>query len=274
MGLFGGGNSSSANINQPTVTIGGPSGYGQGSGYYDEWGIWNSAGNDQAPAPVSPFSDTNTFGISTSGAGSTVSATSNKVNTSNIDNSGSSSSGAIISNVNVGGSLNLTDFGATHDALAFAGQTIDQAGNLISEGVGSAFKFADNSYTNALKFASGVAQGYALQTAEQEKTSFAAVQQAQTQSYNLVQGTISGIGNLLSSSISNLKDSNAAALAFFGDETAQLQKATTQAIDTVALRTSSENAQGLAGLQDTFTKVAIGMGVVIVAIAFFMSKHR
>lgn len=227
-----------------------------------------------------------TTSIAATGKGSTVSATTNNVSTSNLDLSKNTGNPVLLSNVSVGGPLVLTDPGAiafgSHAidvASEVTGKSLSTAADLIAGGVGSALKLADNALTGALKskdedlrFASGLSKGYAdtIQAAVQQN--YGAIRETFDKSLHLVEGTISGLGNSLSSAVETIAKQNRDALNFFGQETAQLQGATVKAIDTVALRTSSESAQGLAGLQSTFIKVAAGMGAVIVVISYFMSR--
>lgn len=128
----------------------------------------------------------------------------------------------------------------------------------------SAFKLVNETTTDALKFAAGVTKGYADQFSELQ----AGANNITTDALKFARESDNANFELIARTVGQLGQSQMAALNFFGTETDKLQSATVNAIDTVALRTSSESAQGLDSLQKTFVKIAVGLGVVVVAVAF------
>ncbi len=152
-----------------------------------------------------------------------------------------------------------------HDALVFAGG----AGGAITDIAGNAITSNNNLTTQALKFAAGIAQGYADETHAQFQDVLSYTSDAYSGILDNQSGLINTLGANLGGAVDRIAQQNLDALNFFGHETDQLQQATTSAITTVANKTQSENAQGLQDLQATLIKVAaiivagiVGYGLV------------
>ena len=209
--------------------------------------------------------------VSTAGSNSPVSPTVNNVPTSNVGAGGNLQTTApILSNVTSGGDLGIfvsnTDFGAVKAGTDLAGYAIQQ----VADNTSHSLDVVSGVTLDSLHFAAGLAQGYATQIAQlqtQTQQNYGDV----LQSVNDLSGRlVTGLGNELHSTVAQLSQDQMASLAFFGTETDKLQTATVNAINTVATRSQSENAQGLVTLQSTFVKIAAGLAVAFVATAFIL----
>lgn len=248
LGLFGGNSSSSSSTNQPIANI------GNGS---DGSGLLPSLLNPSQSTPSNTNAPPINLSIASSGSGA-VTPSVNVVPTSNI--SANDALGPILSNVNTGGALilNQTDQGVVKSAFDFADDALNSA---------------STSNYNSLQFAGAVLGNYATQTASNEQDILAAINQSSTLQAQQAQGVIGGLGNLTTSLVSKLSDAQTATLAFFGQQTQQLQDATTNAIGVASAGDQASVVNGLNTLQGTFIKVAIGVGVVVVAMAYILRKH-
>lgn len=242
-------------------------------------------------APATPIS------IVSSGKGTNITPTVNVVTTSNIDLGLGGNEGFVLSNSNVNGSIVVSDMGA-----------IDASYRAIEGATGGAFQFADVQAGRAYDAIGGAYTG-ALQFADaQTGRAFDAVEGATSGAFRLIdealdannalvgaygdlveynnqqwisqfenvqenfRGVVGGLGNTLSNVIGRLGEQSTEALAFVQQGNAQLQAATVGAINTVALKNQSSEAQAFDKLQDTLVKLGAGLAVVLVVAAVMVKK--
>ncbi len=197
------------------------------------------------------------------GATSDTNVSTQVTETTNTNNAGA----GYVNNAN--GSQNIVNNSVDGGAVNLAGAVAVNALNLGND----AFLAAHNDLNTALSFV----DSQNARTANQINNLVTYTNDAYTQGLNVVRGTVSdALGYVASSARTSLD--------FFATETdnilkanqtntTQLQSATVGAIKSAADATSSESARGLMSLQDTLTKLALGMGAVIVFIAYF-SRHK
>lgn len=244
-----------------------------------------------AYAPASPIS------ITSSGKGTNITPTVNNVDTSNIDLGLGGNEGFVLSNSNVGGSIVVTDNGAvarsfdaiegaTTGALQFADAQTGRAFDAVQGAFTGALQFADAQTGRAFDAVQGATSGAFRLIDEALDANNALVgQYGDLVEYNNQQwisqfenvqenfrGVVGGLGNTLSNVIGRLGEQSTEALAFVQQGNAQLQAATVGAINTVALRNQSSEAQAFDKLQDTLVKLGAGLAVVLVVAAVMVKK--
>lgn len=237
-------------------------------------------------APATPIS------ITSSGKGSNITPTVNIVPTSNIDLGLGGNEGFVLSNSTVAGPINITstDMGAIDSAfnaiggafggaLNFADQQADAAYAAIQGATGGALNFAagaNNAAYTAIQGATSGAFNFADQLIGEYGDLVEYNNQQWTAQFENVQenfaGVVGGLGNTVTRLIGELGTQSTAALDYVTASNAQLQAATVGAINTVALRNQSSEAQGFDKLQDTLIKLGAGVAVVVIAAAFILKK--
>jgi hypothetical protein len=112
---------------------------------------------------------------------------------------------------------------------------------------------------------------------------FNALSDLATYNYNSLSGVIGSLTGSLSGAVSAIRQDNNSALQFFAGQTDNLLRAsnsnvdklvdqTLKAVKTTSDAAQSQDAQQLTQLQSTLIKLALGMGVVIVTVAYFARR--
>jgi len=244
-----------------------------------------------AYAPASPIS------ITSSGKGTNITPTVNNVDTSNIDLGIGGNEGFVLSNSNVSGGITTTDFGAiersfdaiegaTGGAFNFADTQTGRAFDAVQGAVGGAFNFADAQTGRAIDAIQGATAG-AFNFADRIVSNYEGLigeygdlvsynNQQWTAQFENVQenfaGVVGGLGNTVTNLIGRISTDSERALTYVTQSNAGLQKATVDAINTVALRNQSSEAQGFDKLQDTLIKLGAGVAVTLLIAAYVLRK--
>jgi hypothetical protein len=170
--------------------------------------------------------------------------------------------------------------GVVNDALRFAGG----AGGAIQDISKNAIQANQDTTLQALKFAAGVQQGVNTVTQQAFDRATTLTANAYADSARLAGGIAEGLSRQIDTLSAGLAKGNLDVLNFFGMETNKLltaqdantktlQGATVSAIETIANKNQSENAQGLQTLQSTLTKLVLGVAAIVV-VGIVLSKVR
>ena len=233
-------------------------------------------------APASPIS------ITSSGKGTNITPTVNNVDTSNIDLGIGGNEGFVLSNSSVGGPIQIstTDMGAVQasfdaiggayaGALQFADTTTGRAFDAVEGAFGGALRFADTEAARAFDTVNDALSNYAGLIGEYGDLVTYNNQQWTAQFENVQEnfaGVVGGLGNTVTNLIGRISADSERALSYVTTSNAGLQKATVDAINTVALRNQSSEAQGFDKLQDTLIKLGAGVAVTLLIAAFILRK--
>jgi len=190
----------------------------------------------------------------------------------------------------VGGALRFADTqtgrafdavqGATGGAFNFADETIDRSFDAIEGATGGAFRLVADQNDANRDFASSLVGQYGDLVEYNNQQWIAQFENVQEN----FRGVVGGLGNSLNTTIAQLGQDSRNALTqvgtYFGDalgyvtaSNANLQEATVGAINTVALRNQSSEAQQFDKLQDTLVKLGAGVAVVVL-VAVFILKNK
>jgi hypothetical protein len=169
--------------------------------------------------------------------------------------------------------------GATGGAFALVDRNAGRAFDAIEGATGGAFRLVADQNDANREFASGLVGQYG-DLVEYNNQQW--ISQFENVQENFA-GVVGGLGGALNTTIAQLgQDSRNAlvqvggffgdALGYVSDSNANLQEATIGAINTVALRNQSSEAQQFDKLQDTLVKLGAGVAVVVLVAVFVLKK--
>lgn len=169
--------------------------------------------------------------------------------------------------------------GATGGAFALVDRNAGRAFDAIEGATGGAFRLVADQNDANREFASGLVGAYG-DLVEYNNQQW--ISQFENVQENFA-GVVGGLGGALNTTIAQLgQDSRNAlvqvggffgnALGYVSDSNANLQEATIGAINTVALRNQSSEAQQFDKLQDTLVKLGAGVAVVVLVAVFVLKK--